>query len=87
MEYKVHVDAGKEDCYWQYVHPGATLYVSYQVLKGGDGSIGMAVRYNLIYLQNIIFLYLSRGYRTKERGTEFFLLFGRIRNYFFLINK
>jgi hypothetical protein len=44
MEYKVHVDAGKEDCYWQYVHPGATLYVSYQVLKGGYGSIGMAVR-------------------------------------------
>jgi len=44
MEYKVHVDAGKEDCYWQYVHPGATLYVSYQVLKGGDGAIGMAVR-------------------------------------------
>merc|ERR1712200_366690 len=44
MEYKVHVDAGKKDCYWQYVHPGATLYVSYQVLKGGDGAIGMAVR-------------------------------------------
>jgi len=44
MEYKVHVDAGKEDCYWQYVHPGATLYVSYQVLKGGDGGIGFAVR-------------------------------------------
>jgi len=44
MEYKVHVDAGKEDCYWQYVHPTATLYVSYQVLKGGDGAIGMAVR-------------------------------------------
>ena len=33
MEYKVHVDAGKEDCYWQYVHPGATLYVSYQVIS------------------------------------------------------
>ena len=44
MEYKVHVEAGKEDCYWQYVHQGATLYVSYQVLKGGDGAIGMAVR-------------------------------------------
>lgn len=44
MEYKVHVEAGKEDCYWQYVHTGATLYVSYQVLKGGDGNIGMAVR-------------------------------------------
>ena len=34
MEYKVHVDAGKEDCYYQYVHEGATLYVSQQVLKG-----------------------------------------------------
>ena len=34
MEYKVHVEAGKEDCYWQYVHPGATLFVSAQVLKG-----------------------------------------------------
>merc|ERR1711874_234036 len=44
MEYKVHVEAGKEDCYWQFVHTGATLYVSYQVLKGGDGAIGMAVR-------------------------------------------
>lgn len=44
MEYKVHVDAGKEDCYWQYVHEGATIFVSYQVLKGGDGAIGFAVR-------------------------------------------
>lgn len=32
MEYKVHVDAGKEDCYFQFVHAGATLYVSYQVI-------------------------------------------------------
>ena len=36
MEYKVHVEAGKEDCYWQYVHPGATLFVSAQVLKGEE---------------------------------------------------
>ncbi len=42
--WQVHVDAAKEDCYYQYVHPGATLYVSYQVLKGGDGAIGFAVR-------------------------------------------
>ena len=40
----MHVDAGKEDCYYQYVHSGATLYVSYQVLKGGDGAIGFAVK-------------------------------------------
>ena len=38
MEYKVHVEAGKEDCYWQYVHPGATLFVSAQVLKGKKSS-------------------------------------------------
>lgn len=31
MEYKIHVDAGKEDCYWQYVHPKATIYVNMQV--------------------------------------------------------
>ena len=40
----MHVDAGKEDCYYQYVHSGATLYVSYQVLRGGDGAIGFAVK-------------------------------------------
>lgn len=31
MDYKVHVDAGKEDCYYQYVQPGAAFYVSFQV--------------------------------------------------------
>ena len=31
MDYKVHIDAGKEDCYWQYCQPGATFYVSFQV--------------------------------------------------------
>ncbi|KAG5344203.1 TMED5 protein, partial [Acromyrmex heyeri] len=44
MDYKVHVDAGKEDCYFQYVNPGATFYVSFQVLRGGDGKAGFAVR-------------------------------------------
>ena len=41
MEYKVHVEAGKEDCYWQYVHPGATLFVSAQVLKGEAISVNL----------------------------------------------
>jgi hypothetical protein len=31
MDYKVHIDPGKEDCYYQYVNPGATFYVSFQV--------------------------------------------------------
>lgn len=31
MDYKVHIDAGKEDCYFQYVQPGSTFYVSFQV--------------------------------------------------------
>lgn len=31
MDYKVHIDPGKEDCYFQYVNSGATFYVSFQV--------------------------------------------------------
>lgn len=31
MDYKVHVDPGKEDCYFQYVNTGATFFVSFQV--------------------------------------------------------
>lgn len=31
MDYKVHIDPGKEDCYYQYVNVGATFYVSFQV--------------------------------------------------------
>ncbi|XP_066995635.2 transmembrane emp24 domain-containing protein 5 isoform X2 [Anabrus simplex] len=45
MDYKVHIDPGKEDCYFQYVNPGATFYVSFQVLRGGDGMAGFAVRH------------------------------------------
>nr|CAG4652058.1 EOG090X0AV2 [Triops cancriformis] len=44
MEYKVHVDPGREECYYQSVQPGATIYVSFQVLRGGDGMAGFAVR-------------------------------------------
>nr|CAG4634977.1 EOG090X0AV2 [Alona affinis] len=44
MEYKVHVDPGKEECYYQFVQKGATIYVSFQVLRGGDGMAGFAMR-------------------------------------------
>ncbi|XP_030761922.1 transmembrane emp24 domain-containing protein 5 [Sitophilus oryzae] len=44
MDYKVHIDPGKEDCYFQYVNPGATFYASFQVVRGGDGMAGFAVR-------------------------------------------
>ncbi|XP_017892902.1 transmembrane emp24 domain-containing protein 6-like [Ceratina calcarata] len=44
LDYKVHIDAGKEDCYFQYVHAGATFYVNFQVIRGGDGKAGFAVR-------------------------------------------
>merc|ERR1712071_680060 len=44
MEYKVHVDPGKEECYFQYVPKTATIYVSFQVLRGGDGMAGFAIR-------------------------------------------
>ncbi|BET03328.1 emp24/gp25L/p24 family/GOLD [Nesidiocoris tenuis] len=45
MDYKIHVDPGKEDCFFQYVNPSATFYVSFQVLRGGDGKAGFAVRH------------------------------------------
>ena len=31
MDYRVKIEAGKEDCYFQFVSPGATFYVSFQV--------------------------------------------------------
>ncbi|XP_033354985.1 transmembrane emp24 domain-containing protein 5-like [Bombus vosnesenskii] len=44
LDYKVHIDAGKEDCYFQYVNAGATFYVNFQVVRGGDRKAGFAVR-------------------------------------------
>ncbi|XP_029044051.1 transmembrane emp24 domain-containing protein 6-like [Osmia bicornis bicornis] len=44
LDYKVHIDAGKEDCYFQYVNTGATFYVNFQVVRGGDGKAGFAIR-------------------------------------------
>ncbi|XP_015917190.1 transmembrane emp24 domain-containing protein 6 [Parasteatoda tepidariorum] len=44
-EFKIHVDAGKEECFGQYVHPGSTFYVAFQVMRGGDGMAGFAVRH------------------------------------------
>lgn len=32
MDYKVKIDGGKEDCYFQFVNPGATFYASFQVI-------------------------------------------------------
>lgn len=31
VEYKIHVGAGKRECYYQYVRPGAAFYSSYKV--------------------------------------------------------
>lgn len=31
MDFNVHLDAGKEDCFFHYVQPDAAFYVSYQV--------------------------------------------------------
>ncbi|XP_017762298.1 PREDICTED: transmembrane emp24 domain-containing protein 5-like [Eufriesea mexicana] len=44
LDYKVYIDAGKEDCYFQYVDAGATFYVNFQVVRGGDGKAGFAIR-------------------------------------------
>lgn len=41
MDYKVHIDPGKEDCYFQYVNRGATFYVSFQVSAKKLGVFGV----------------------------------------------
>ena len=43
-QFDVYVEARKEDCYYYYVMAGSTFYVAAQVLKGGDGSIGLGVK-------------------------------------------
>lgn len=30
-EFKIYVDAGKEDCFYQHVEAGSSLYVAFQV--------------------------------------------------------
>jgi len=37
LVFQVHIDAGKEDCYHQYVKAGATFYVSFSVSGGAKG--------------------------------------------------
>ncbi|XP_037089832.1 transmembrane emp24 domain-containing protein 1-like [Pollicipes pollicipes] len=44
MDYRIWVEAGKEECFYQYVQPGAQFYVSFHTLRGGDGMTGFAVR-------------------------------------------
>lgn len=60
MDYKVHIDAGKEDCYFQYVNPGATFYVSFQVpdirragREIGRASIGPRPARSTIWLREV----------------------------------
>ncbi|KAJ6219315.1 hypothetical protein RDWZM_005127 [Blomia tropicalis] len=40
FEFKIHIDAGKEDCFYQMVEPGSSLYVAFHVLRGGDNNAG-----------------------------------------------
>ncbi|KAG1658778.1 Transmembrane emp24 domain-containing protein 6 [Nymphon striatum] len=44
-ELRIPVEAGKEQCFYQFVQSGSNFYVSFQVLRGGDGKAGFAVRH------------------------------------------
>lgn len=43
-EFKIHIDAGKEECFYQDIQEHTTLYVAFQVIRGGDGKAGFGVR-------------------------------------------
>lgn len=51
MDYKVHIDPGKEDCYFQYVNPGATFYVSFQVREFKIVCVKKLVSQRVIFLR------------------------------------
>lgn len=55
MDYKVHIDPGKEDCYFQYVNPGATFYVSFQV----SSSLGSCFYHMLSLLVKLLLKILN----------------------------
>ncbi|KPM02307.1 transmembrane emp24 domain-containing protein 1-like protein [Sarcoptes scabiei] len=42
-EFKIHIDAGKEDCFYQYIEAGSSLYIAFQVVRGGDSMAGFYV--------------------------------------------
>ncbi|OQR72956.1 transmembrane emp24 domain-containing protein 1-like [Tropilaelaps mercedesae] len=42
-EFKLHVDAGREECFYQYVEQNASVYVAFQVIRGGDGHAAFSV--------------------------------------------
>lgn len=43
-EFKIHVDASKEECFYQMVQAQSTLYVAFQVMRGGDSKAGFLIR-------------------------------------------
>jgi hypothetical protein len=43
-EFKIHIDAGREDCFYQNIQHSSSLYVAFQVMRGGDNQAGFAVR-------------------------------------------
>ncbi|OTF73313.1 transmembrane emp24 domain-containing protein 1-like protein, partial [Euroglyphus maynei] len=43
FEFKIHIDAGKEDCFYQYIEQGSSLYIAFQVMRGGDSMAGFYV--------------------------------------------
>jgi len=43
FDFKIHVDAGEKECFYQWALDGTRLAVDYQVLRGGDGTAGFAI--------------------------------------------
>ncbi|XP_045163838.2 transmembrane emp24 domain-containing protein 5-like [Mercenaria mercenaria] len=43
-EFKFELVAGKEECFYQNLVAGGTLHISFQVLRGGDGIIGLTLK-------------------------------------------
>jgi len=44
MDYKIQVDAGKEECVFQFTNAGFHFFVDFHVIRGGDGQASFTVR-------------------------------------------
>ncbi|XP_037045443.1 transmembrane emp24 domain-containing protein 6-like [Bradysia coprophila] len=45
MDFNINIDGGNQDCFTHFVQPDGAFFVSYRVLRGGDGMAGFAVQH------------------------------------------
>ncbi|CAI9741552.1 emp24 domain-containing 5-like [Octopus vulgaris] len=69
VEFKFEIGAGKEECFYQHLYNNSGVYLTYEVLRGGDKNIDFFFRRpqgDIAYSQ----LWQSRGTYSQEESKE-----------------